>query len=122
MLKTRIDLVVERRMVRPLRSIRRWDGVIVRSSRCRWFGLCFGRARLCWHWGRCVGCVCSAACSVAEHCATQISHCAGGPPGVAETVEEVHALLELFSCAVNVDFEAAGTEVAVHDAEGTPSA
>ena len=113
-LKPRVNLIVQRRLVRPLRAIQKRWGVMMRSSWCRWLGLRFAHAGF---WSGRVGCIRVAPSSVAKYGAAEISHCAGGPPGVAKAVQEVHALLELFGCAVYVDFEAAGAEVAVYDAE-----
>lgn len=115
MLKTRVNLIVQRRLVRPLRATQQRCSVTMRGSRCRWLGLRFAHAGF---WSGRVGCIGIAPSSVAEYGAAEIGHCAGRPPGVAETVEEVHALLQLFGCAVDVDFEAARAEMAVYDAEG----
>jgi hypothetical protein len=115
-LEARIYLIVHGGMA-PLRSGRKGNRFVVRGCRCRWFSLCFIRARLCWSGGGCVDCIGSPSSSIAEYCAAEICHCAGRPPCVAEAIQETDTLLEFFCRAVDVNLQPARAEVAVYNAE-----
>lgn len=58
------------------------------------------------------------AIGVVKNGGAEVGHGAGGPPRIAKTVEEMHTLLQLFCCTVDVHFEAAGAKVPIHDREG----
>lgn len=85
----------------------------------RGLGLGFGVAWMRWvddGGGRVDGA--GVAVCVVEHGGAQVGHSACGPPCVAQPVEQYDALFELVGCAIDVHFQPARAEVAVHDAEG----
>lgn len=102
----------------PLIAICLLHIIVMQGCWCRRFSFRVRSARFWSDSSRRIYCIRGAARSIRKHGAAQIRHGACGPPGVAEAVEQADALLEFFGGTVDVDFKAAGAEVAVYDAEG----